>query len=109
MWRPLAHCLPTLSLLQQRHVPVSAVSPACANDVESCFHALVGCQFARECWSVTNINVQFDQNQYFSEWLEGEIRRRSKDERALIVSICWVIWRARNDKVRNNKIGWLTV
>lgn len=103
VWRALANCLPVLTLLQLRHVPVSTLCPDCRNEVESSFHALVGCQFARQCWRVINIHIQVDHEQSFSEWLEGELRRRVGKDRALVVTVCWAIWRARNEKVWNNK------
>lgn len=49
IWRALAQCLPTLTALHEKHVPVIITCPVCNGEEESTLHALVTCPFASQC------------------------------------------------------------
>ena len=50
IWRALAQCLPTLSALHGKHVPVNRMCQVCNGEEETTLHALVKCPFAAQCW-----------------------------------------------------------
>lgn len=49
-WRALTRCLPTMTLLFSRYVPVQLTCPVCNTEEEIIFHAMVSCNFATQCW-----------------------------------------------------------
>lgn len=49
VWRALSNYLPTLSQLQQKHVPVRVMCPVFQEEVKSIEHSLVNCRHARKC------------------------------------------------------------
>lgn len=46
VWRALSQCLPTLTQLQLKHVPVQTLYPVCTGEAEMVMHSLVLCPFA---------------------------------------------------------------
>lgn len=88
---------------QQKHVPVQSICPVCGNGSETTYHALVGCQFARQCWRTTNVDVPSNEELEFPAWFEKELRTRNGDKGAEIIMLCWAVWRVRNDVVWNKK------
>ncbi|XP_074328372.1 uncharacterized protein LOC141666280 [Apium graveolens] len=71
VWRALEGCLPIMTMLVHKHVPVLSTCPA--------------------------------QSSEFAGWLEKVLENSSPNNRAMVVMLCWVIWRARNDKPLNYK------
>ena len=103
VWRALSYCLPTLSQLHQKHVPVQTRCQVCAGGVETIFHALVGCHFAVQCWKTFDTAMYIGEEAEFHTWFERVISRSNNERRAGIVTLCWAIWRARNELVWNKK------
>lgn len=101
VWRALAQCLPTLTALHGKHVPVSKMCPVCNGEEESTLHALVKCPFAAQCWGDKGLLWVGSSFGSFAEWLDEVLRLSRKDEYAEIVTLCWSIWKARNNTVWN--------
>ncbi|XP_017245371.1 uncharacterized protein LOC108217030 [Daucus carota subsp. sativus] len=95
VWRALSLCLATLSQLQQKHVHVQGFCRVCANGEESIVHALVTCPFAAQCWKTLRPDIHLDGVTDFTEWLDSATNAS--------ITLCWAIWRARNDLVWNLK------
>lgn len=47
LWRALTNCLPTLTNLKKKFVPVGEICQICNADREITFHILVECPFAK--------------------------------------------------------------
>lgn len=102
-WRALCGFLPTLVQLQFKHVQVDTHCPVCLQEEETILHSLVLCPFAQSCWNIIFHGFQVNQNQNFGEWLSNIFDKEHQDMNALIITVCWSLWRARNDVVWNRK------
>lgn len=103
IWRALSWCLPTMVMLAQKQVPVLRTCPVCNGEEETIMHALVTCQFAVQCWQRIIPDVQQEVGSDFYVWLEKVVWSLSQERSAVVVTICWAIWKARNDKHWNKK------
>lgn len=109
VWRALAYCLPTLVQLNQKHVPVQTRCQVCAGGIETIYHALVGCHYAVQCWKTFDTDMYIGEESEFHIWFGRVISRRTNDQRAEIVTLCWAIWRARNELVWNKKTSMVNM
>lgn len=98
VWRALSFNLPTLSQLQQKHVTVSNVCPFCRSGPETIVHVLVSCPFASKCWHILDSNFQVTMGDDFLNWLKSTLVGANKEKEAMVVMLCWSLWRARNDR-----------
>ncbi|XP_074374117.1 uncharacterized protein LOC141714499 [Apium graveolens] len=73
VWRSLSYCLPTMTMLAQKHVHVLRICPVCQDEDEPIMHALVGCSLASQCWHNILPDVQQDVNGDFARWLEKNL------------------------------------
>lgn len=103
MWRALSQCLPTLSQLQTKHVPVQSSCPVCKIAAETIMHSLVNCPVARQCWFVVLPGKQWDDQMDFMNWVQMKFDSENNSKCAEVAMVCWTIWRARNDLVWNQK------
>lgn len=103
IWRALSYCLPTMVLLDQKRVSVVKTCPVCNGEDETIFHALVTCPFAHQCWQQVKPDVQLEFGRGFEGWLENVLCNISNDKKAMVFTVCWAIWKARNDKHWNKK------
>lgn len=73
----------------------------CQRENESIIHALVECDFARQCWSSAFQELRVVVAYNFQHWLEHKIVDINR--RAEIATLCWAIWKARNELVWNHR------
>lgn len=92
-----------MSQLWNKYVPVINVCPVCSLHNETIYHALVTCPFVTQCWQTGLPNIFLNAASDFSDWLLQNFQNRTKDECAVIATLCWTIWKARNDLVWNQK------
>lgn len=109
VWRAFSSCLPTKTVLYSRYVPIDTRCPVCNGEDESIRHILVECPFADQCWrSIGRVCSNSGENG-FPSWLEATLSQTRKDEHATIVTLCWNIWKARNNlvwsKIKSSVIG----
>ncbi|XP_074347619.1 uncharacterized protein LOC141686484 [Apium graveolens] len=90
-------------LLQTKHVQIDNICLVCHEEAESVFHSLVQCKAATLCWQIHNPNISTNETMEFAEWLERNLSGQPKQATAKIITLCWSIWRARNDLVWSNK------
>lgn len=98
-WRALSDCLPSLVQLQLKRVPIHTLCPVCQEEEESTLHSLVLCNFARQCWWILLPGVQFQETMSFKSWLSFIFNTVDKEKHAEVITLCWSIWRSRNDLV----------
>lgn len=101
--RAATYCLPTKVQLQTKHVQIDNVCPVCDEGVEFFFHALVQCKVAAMCWHIHNPGINTEGTREFPEWLESNLSGQSNKNKAKIITLCWSIWRSRNDLVWSMK------
>lgn len=99
-WQLCSNSLPTVDNLLAKHVPISPICQLCACADENSFHLFVGCSVARQCWDLLG-NSAYRNCYDFHEWLEGQFKSLHSDQLCLVISVCWKIWEARNEKVWN--------
>ncbi|XP_074374810.1 uncharacterized protein LOC141715234 [Apium graveolens] len=103
VWIALSDCLPTLSHLQQKRVPVQSICPVCQQEVESILHNLVSCQFTQHCWLKVLPNFSYQGVTYFRTWLSRVLNIVDTRKHAEIITLCWSLWRSRKDLVWKQK------
>ena len=103
VWRALSQCLPTLTQLQQKRVNVQNICPVCQEEVETIEHTLVNCRNARQCWIIMFPGIQLQVVNCFKSWLKLMFDNISSSKHADVVTLCWSIWRSRNDVVWNQR------
>lgn len=105
VWRDLVFCLPTMTMLAFRHVLVLSTCPVCNGDGETILHAMVTCLFVVLCWQRILPEVQQLVGDSFEGWLEVVLSKVNFDRRTLVVTMCWAIWKVRNEKHWNQKVS----
>ncbi|KAL8097023.1 uncharacterized protein LOC141684882 [Apium graveolens] len=105
VWRALSGCLPTNSMLQQKHVPVVACCPVCDGESESIIHALVLCPVAAQCWHKAFPEQSAMVATDFFSWLDQALYKLDAWKRSEAVTLCWAVWKARNEKVWNQRMA----
>lgn len=102
-WRALSQCLPTMTMLWNKFIPVVDICPVCTRNNETIIHAFVECQFSRQCWRTEFSEVMIEVTGDFQQWLGQNFSIVNNDCRAKIATMCWAIWKARNGLVWNQK------
>ncbi|XP_074336956.1 uncharacterized protein LOC141674130 [Apium graveolens] len=64
---------------------------------------MVSCPFAVSCWNKSFPGSQSIHTQVLEVWLEKMFGKYSDNKYADIVTLCWALWRARNDVVWEKK------
>lgn len=103
LWRAARNCLPTKDLLRSRRVPVNNVCPSCNEAPESVLHSLVTCPFAQSCWHKAALPMITGEFNSFTGWLQLVFINRNTAAVNVMVMVCWVLWKNRNDLVWNQK------
>ena len=91
LWRACAGSLPTKQCLISRMVEVSEAGPIFHGGAESVFHILTSCPFAKECWSLSRVDVYAGQSPIFPEWLEAVHNKGNKEACSEIAMLCWAV------------------
>lgn len=102
-WRALTDCLPTMSMLYSRYVPVQLNCPVCNAGEETIGHALVSCSFATACWNKVLGNRFLGLVTSFKDWFFQIVNSVNKEKREEILMTCWALWKARNELVWQKK------
>ncbi|XP_060972657.1 uncharacterized protein LOC133038503 [Cannabis sativa] len=124
--------LPSCDQLAIKHVVVSTTCPMCNNSVETTFHVLVGCSFARSRWFRSSVDIgswgETDFKSWwrdlsgkkkyyippssltisapvssFMDWCTSTFSQVIADKKYLIAVVYWAIWSARNKVVWKGK------
>ncbi|XP_031116804.1 uncharacterized protein LOC116020471 [Ipomoea triloba] len=84
-------------------VQVPDVCQICNNVEESAFHLFIQCPLAKQCWDILG-DVNYSSSTTFLEWIVLLFSSKSDHDLCVIISICWKIWDARNEKIWNSTI-----
>ncbi|KAF7809128.1 TMV resistance protein N-like [Senna tora] len=111
MWNICQDALPTYEYLFRRKLVDSPLCPICGREAETIEHMFLKCAWTQPIWFGSDVqwSVDMDSMHSFPVWfcqkLE-EIKRvhpNAKQISALVVSICWAIWKGRNEFVLEDK------
>ncbi|XP_074374476.1 uncharacterized protein LOC141714880 [Apium graveolens] len=103
VWRAVVNCLPTKTILQARQVRIDNLCPVCQEDAESVLHCLVQCRYAAFCWRIFKPDLCITEYRDFVDWLDQMLRNQPVNTSGKIITLCWSIWRARNDLIWNQR------
>ncbi|XP_026416477.1 uncharacterized protein LOC113311902 [Papaver somniferum] len=106
VWRVLHNGLGVSKRIGKYITGVSTTCIICMKEEESVDHLLIHCDLARVAWfaSPLGLRLQGDDQRTISSLLEL-LLSRNDNEASLIMGmcLCWAIWKARNEKVFENK------
>ncbi|XP_035841291.1 uncharacterized protein LOC118488184 [Helianthus annuus] len=110
-WRAVMERLPTKVELRKRNIQVGEVTcPLCGSGEESADHLFTACSFATAIWSKISswCKVPFIMAFSFKDVLVahrfcGLKGKLSLAYQGIVLTSCWLIWKARNDCVFNGK------
>lgn len=103
IWRAMSNCLPTMTVLWGKFVPVETLCPVCKREDESIVHALIECEYSSRCWQEGFPDIRTFHSNDFAQWLQNMFQSAGQRRHAEIVTLCWAIWTARNEFVWNQK------
>ncbi|XP_074378281.1 uncharacterized protein LOC141719804 [Apium graveolens] len=92
-----------MTMLLQKRVHVPGTYPVCGKADEIIMRVLLSCSFASQCWQRLIPKVCQDLSSEFYTWLESVLNAVSKEKNAVVATVCWAIWKARNEKDWNQK------
>lgn len=108
-WRSLSNCLPSKSRLLQKNVNVEPLCETCRMEEETIEYIFCTCTLAVQCWQ--NITPQIISNNFTSlvQWWEKVLEVCDNGKRAEVATVCWSLWKARNELIWNKKYTRLNV
>uniref|UniRef100_A0A803NSB0 Reverse transcriptase domain-containing protein n=1 Tax=Cannabis sativa TaxID=3483 RepID=A0A803NSB0_CANSA len=100
MWRAGSNCLPTLSQLASKHVPVNTRCPLCEEMDETITHFLLTCRVVIKVWERVGIGTTvIAAGGFFLDWCVNFFTHFTVEKQGLAAALCWAVWGARNDVV----------
>nr|XP_027090235.1 uncharacterized protein LOC113711271 [Coffea arabica] len=109
LWKCLNQALPVNELIYYGTRMREPICQVCGAGEETIEHLFFFCNPAKEVWKFAP--VQWDGiadsrgnfNKWWSGLMEATSRNKGHQHQALTVNILWQLWKARNEKVFNNK------
>lgn len=105
IWNSLHDALPVGEQFAIRNIPLSPLCTRC-NEMETVFHVIFGCTFARKVWNLVPLASIFNPNQITSTWEGADLLRRVPSlppigvgPGSLSAWIYWNLWIARNQLI----------
>uniref|UniRef100_A0A2C9U9M3 Reverse transcriptase zinc-binding domain-containing protein n=1 Tax=Manihot esculenta TaxID=3983 RepID=A0A2C9U9M3_MANES len=94
--------LPVKERLRYQRVDIDEVCPACNQNIETIYHTLFDCVFAREAWLWSRLPVDFSLSSVH-EWLNFAMMNWNKEQQQFGAVMMWELWRSTNDLVWSQK------
>ncbi|KAF5761432.1 putative reverse transcriptase zinc-binding domain-containing protein [Helianthus annuus] len=112
MWRAYLDRLPTKMALARRNIFIDNLfCDWCESSEESIEHVLTGCVISSGVWSAISAWCNIPRSFVFHvkdlvdiHELSGAVGIKKVVLHGVIIIACWRLWRARNDKVFDNKV-----
>lgn len=101
LWRVSHKFIPSRANLHRRHIDPLSTCDTCGASIETTFHALTECTYARCFWvrlkELTGIKLpNLDPRTWTEQLLDDQFCQER--DRGIILCGMWSIWRARNDR-----------
>ncbi|XP_035832997.1 uncharacterized protein LOC118481817 [Helianthus annuus] len=112
LWRVVLNRIPTKEALAIRNVPMpSLVCVMCNKELESADHLLITCEFAQQLWVGVSQWMKITLPRYLLSVVDllnyiNNLQMEGNKQKAVYMisaTVCWSLWKARNDKIFNNK------
>ncbi|CAN1127223.1 Putative ribonuclease H protein At1g65750 [Linum perenne] len=104
LWRITQNAMATRKNLWKRKCADSTLCPICGDEEEDISHCLFRCSHARRTWE--KIFVRFrppPPGMGIMKWIIESKQENVNFDTLLSIAMLWNIWRARNDKIFNDK------
>ncbi|CAN0846889.1 Putative ribonuclease H protein At1g65750 [Linum grandiflorum] len=102
LWRMMNRGLATKLQLSRRNCAPNSGCPLCAQ-VESIHHCLFNCPHSTLTWNLFPHIIPPSTNEPIFAWFSRFRVVGQREEAILTASVCWNIWKARNEAVFNNQ------
>lgn len=104
LWRYSHNAVAVLDNLNRKNIDISPYCPRCSSKHETLEHMLFQCKFSRDVWCQSpfahTVSSSWDSAHFLDWWFGLAIISQSNvggtDMGALLASICWFLWKARN-------------
>ena len=95
--------LSTRNILRRKNIQLESYNCVlCQSQSEDTVqHLFLSCPFAKECWSLLNIDFQVD-SAFPKALLQTRVQSHSYFSILVAILMSWAIWTARNDLIFNN-------
>ncbi|XP_045797508.1 uncharacterized protein LOC123891638 [Trifolium pratense] len=105
LWRALKNALLVKGNLFKRGVRCEPLCPRCSNTTETINHVFLECEWAKQVWFASSLNLNLGLNQIseFFDWINFMKNNTDKECMEKITAITYGIWYARNMLVFQNK------
>ncbi|CAJ2673653.1 unnamed protein product [Trifolium pratense] len=106
LWRVLKNALPVKNNLFKRGVRCDPLCPRCTNCLETTNHVFLDCEWTKQVWFASSLNLNLGQNQITDvyDWIRYMINNTNKECIEQITAIIYGIWYARNMLVFQEKL-----
>ncbi|KAK6130344.1 hypothetical protein DH2020_035901 [Rehmannia glutinosa] len=100
VWRLATNALPLRQNLTRKKITTDTSCPLCDHGEESAIHRVIDCDFARQCWALSNIpHSAWNHKQSDVEtWLRILHHNLDYNQWRLAMIILWSMWHQRNLK-----------
>ncbi|KAK6139702.1 hypothetical protein DH2020_026556 [Rehmannia glutinosa] len=100
VWRLATNSLPTRQNLVRKKIITDIFCPLCEQGAESAVHRVIECDFARQCWALSNIPFSTWQHVdgEVESWLRTFQQNLDHNQWRLAMIIIWSMWQQRNIK-----------
>ncbi|XP_074373498.1 uncharacterized protein LOC141713827 [Apium graveolens] len=98
-----------MNMLLQKNVSVDPLCQVCRMGAETVEHILCNCALAVQCWQIILPQVLINNCTSLVQWWEKVLEVCDNEKRAEVVTVCWSIWKVRNELVWNKKYTRINV
>lgn len=89
-------------MLQSKHVLVNGLCQVCRRG-RNTVHVLITCPFAVQCWQLVIQEFQWTEIHELHQWWEQILSNYDNNKQAVVATVCWSLWKARNEMMWNKK------
>ncbi|KAK4419398.1 hypothetical protein Salat_2352700 [Sesamum alatum] len=103
-WKACFNSVPTTKNLLNRRARVEDVCVRCKETGEDIYHVLLGSEFTRVVWALSNIpwNVVANWRCDCEEWMRHVSHNVDTKQFGWFLTLCWGLWNNRNMKLMEN-------
>ncbi|KAK6122177.1 hypothetical protein DH2020_044081 [Rehmannia glutinosa] len=100
VWRLATNSLPLRQNLRRKKIITDTSCPLCDQDEETTIHRAIDCDFARQCWALSNLphSTWNHRDRDVEIWLRNFHNKLDYNQWRLAMIILWYMWQQRNLK-----------
>ncbi|KAK6163315.1 hypothetical protein DH2020_000179 [Rehmannia glutinosa] len=100
VWRLATNSLPLRQNLARKKIITDTTCPLCDGDEETAIHRVIDCDFARQCWALSNLphSAWKHRDRDVEMWLRNLHQNLDYNQWRFAQVILWYMWQQRNLK-----------